>query len=118
MGKRLADFIVLHHAIIIFTLIVGVPVAYCYTPFWAWIELVLVSGVMLSWPIFGGCPLTALENWLRAKSHPQGVYEGPCISHYTRKFFKVEVPAWVINVAGVLILAVSVWTLVFRRGST
>ena len=36
---------------------------------------------LASWPLFGGCPLTNLENRLRVREG-KGPYQGSCMVHY------------------------------------
>lgn len=63
--------------------------------------------VLQSW-LGATCPLTHLENWLRAKAHT-GTYAASFIEHWIQRILFYEAPAWAFAVAytlfGLLVMA-------------
>ena len=57
---------------------------------------------LLPWP----CPLTLLENWLKAKADVQPYQEG-FLLHYLDKLVYPDISATVLTVAGVLVCALN-----------
>lgn len=55
------------------------------------------------------CPLTYLEQWLRAKAGPAPAYGGSFIVHYLEKIIYVELPRDSILLCTVLLIGMQGW---------
>ncbi|MDP8214193.1 MAG: DUF2784 domain-containing protein [Candidatus Euphemobacter frigidus] len=76
----LAHIVVFLHLIFVLSVPLG-GLLVLWRRWWAWIHLpIFIWGVLIS---FGGwiCPLTPLENWLRARGGMEG-YQGGFIENY------------------------------------
>lgn len=75
--------------------------------------LLVMAAVMcltlVSWRIFGGCPLTRWENRLRQTCDPTGCYSGPCVNHYAKRLFRLNLPRWTVHALVVGSLAASLF---------
>ena len=94
--KRVADAIVVIHAVIIIASLIGLLLVSCF-PNYAGYQAILSGAVLAGWSLFRGCPLTIWEQRLRAKHDQAGLYSGPCISHYARKHLGIRVSEWAIQ---------------------
>ena len=63
-----------------------------FLPFWGAFSVATLA----SWPIFGGCPLTKLENYFRAREG-KPVYSGQCIGHYLAEYAGIRVKGLTVN---------------------
>ena len=104
----LADAVVLVHlAFVIFVTVGGLLV-------WRWRRLAWVHLPALAWGVWiewwgAICPLTPLENWLRARSGEQ-MYEGDFIQHYVLPvLYPTELTRGVQIALGALALVINVF---------
>jgi hypothetical protein len=77
------------------------------------IHLVVLSTTICGQILFGGCPLTILENAFRRKYDPLKTYSGGFTIHYIQKHFGVEVSPWTISVIFIGIFIISMIILFF-----
>lgn len=78
--RRLADAVVVFHALVALFFLVGV-VAVKLQPWLALVHVPLVIWVCAAFVMGWTCPLTPLENRLRTMAGSQG-YEGSFVDHY------------------------------------
>lgn len=114
--RLLADALVLlHFGFILFVLLGGLLVLRWRRLMWFHLPC-FIWGVLIEW-VGWICPLTPWEQWLRSRGG-EAVYEGGFINHYIMPL--VYPPGltremqWFFG-AGVLILNVAIYVIVFRR---
>lgn len=103
-----ADGVVLLHLLWILFLILGA--------FWGrrnrLVKVMHVAGLcfaLLIQVVGWYCPFTYLEVWLRRRADPSEGYAGSFISHYVERIVYLDLPARVILVLTILLVAVSAW---------
>ncbi len=104
----LADSVVLLHFLWIVFLIFGALAGY----YLRWVKYLHLGSLVFSLLLQGFgwiCPLTILEVWLRQQQTPGGGYRGGFIQHYVEKIVYLDVPAWVILVGTLVVVAITVW---------
>lgn len=82
---------------------------------WRWAEVTFWTLVLAGWGLFlvwQDCPLTLLENTLRAKVNPDAVYNEGCISHYARRI-GINISDRLVNRSALVLLLVAVAGMVF-----
>jgi hypothetical protein len=112
----LADAVmVLHFSLVLFVLgmalavLVGGPAGWAWVrrPALRWLHLAAIGVVVAQAWLGLHCPLTVLENWLRAQARLAG-YEKSFIEHWVQHLLYYEAPAWVFVLAytafGLLVL--------------
>lgn len=85
----LANIVLTVHALLVLGFFVGSLLSLVgLLQRWRWAELTFWAIVLAGWALFllwQDCPLTLLENTLRAKVNPEATYNEGCISHYARR---------------------------------
>jgi hypothetical protein len=86
-------------------------------PWYGPVEVVLLTFTLVAQARSGKCPLTILENALRARCDPGKTYEGSFLRHYARKHLKVDIPAGMISAVlkAMLALSVIVWVFTYPK---
>jgi len=90
-----ANLIALVHGIWVLTVVSGPLISWRW-PRFRWVHLGMMVITILI--IISGnlCPLTTLENQLRAAAHPASTYSGSFIATYLDKIFGLPIhPAWI-----------------------
>jgi len=105
--KRITDLLVVLHFFCLFTPAAGLIIAIIW-PRYAEAQAIYCIIIPGLWGLWGGCPLTVIEQQLRLRHHPQGYYDGPFIPHYSKKWFGFTIPDYVTNTVMGCILAFSV----------
>lgn len=111
--RILADLVYWFHWFWIFLMIGGafLSIKYkWYRPYHA----VIMVGTIASQLIFLGCPLTTLENALRAHYDPNATYMGSFICYCLQKYLGIQLAPQYIILAMVLIILVSAFILLRR----
>ena len=112
----LADAVMaLHFAVVLFVLgvalavLVGGPAGWAWVrrPWLRWLHLAAIGVVVAQAWLGLHCPLTVLENWLRAQARLAG-YEKSFIEHWVQQLLYYDAPPWVFVLAysafGLLVL--------------
>jgi hypothetical protein len=104
--RFLADLVVLFHFAFVLLVVLGGLLVLRW-PRFAWVQIpVALWGVVIEWAGFI-CPLTPLENWLRARGGAAG-YSGGFVDHY---LLAVLYPAGLTRnqqlVLGVIVLVIN-----------
>jgi hypothetical protein len=105
--RLLADLVLtVHFAIVVFVvgalplIVVGNLRGWWFVNGW-WFRLAHLAAIVIvvaqAW-LGVVCPLTTLENWLRAQAG-QAVYESSFIEHWLTQLLFYEAPAWVFTAA-------------------
>jgi hypothetical protein len=81
LWKALADAVLFIHALWVLAIVFG-PLWCLRRPRWRGVHLGMMVLVLLFALVFGGCPLTGLENALWRKGEPSRMYPGGFIAHY------------------------------------
>ena len=116
MYSFLADVVMLFHFIFILFVILGA--LFCFR--WSWVMFLHVPTVLwAAWIQFKGgyCPLTPLENWLRAQ-HGDHRYETGFIEHYIGSLiYPGGIPASMHLYLGMMVLVINItaYTIIVRR---
>lgn len=79
-----------------------------FLPVWG----IISAGTFLSWPVFGGCPFTKLENrFLIREGKP--TYGGQCIGHYLALHTGIRLKGLTVNLilVGLMVLPLAVYFL-------
>lgn len=104
--KITARLLLTIHAIWVLAMFASLPLILKYQ--WAYIPAIFVAGAtLISWIIYGSCPLRTWENNLYAKYAPEKMYTDLFTQHYINKLFNVRIPTSVIRaVNGGMMVAV------------
>ena len=117
--RLLADVVLsIHFAIVVFVvgglvlIIVGNRYGWRFVNGW-WFRLAHLAaiGIVVAQAWFGiACPLTTLENWLRAQANDV-VYEASFIEHWVQRALYYDAPMWVFTLAYTLfgLCVVAAW---------
>ncbi|MCS6830583.1 MAG: DUF2784 family protein [Armatimonadota bacterium] len=85
----LANIVVMVHALFVLGFVVGTLLLFVgQLQRWRRLEITFWILMLAGWGLFvvlQDCPLTLLENTLRAKVNPGATYNEGCISHYARR---------------------------------
>jgi len=69
--------------------------------------------ILVSWYFYkGACPLTVWENNFR-KNEGRATYEGSCIDHYTKRWFRVTLPRHFSSAITLGVLVIPALTMFF-----
>lgn len=96
--KRFADLMAVFHFLWFAFAFAALPLAVFGEGIRPFVLLFLIVTVV-SWFIWGGCPLRIWENELRMKHDPRTTYEGSFFSHYFKKAFGIHIPTMAVTVA-------------------
>ncbi len=89
--EGLANFVTVFHATLIFCAFAGILISVRYKRFRP-IESIIIIGAIVVWSLYGGCPLTSLENWLRMHAgNPLPIADIGFIPFYFHKWFGLSV---------------------------
>ena len=100
-----ADAALAAHALWVLTYAFG-PLAGLRFRKWKFFQLGMMAFTLVLWPLWGGCPLTTLENALRRRAGG-AVYPGGFIAHYLEKIVYWDLPK------GTLAWAAALWFLLW-----
>jgi len=108
-----ARAVCLTHWIWIVVLLVGIPIQWVL-PRYGLIQIIALAGTLASLLWWKQCPLTLVENALRARSEAGGVYNGSFLRHRMKKV-GVHIPpgAIVATLTTMLMISVALWTITF-----
>ncbi len=116
--KILADLIIFTHLIWIIFMLAGFFITLYALAFkksflnWWKFRTLHLAGIfyVASLSVLGKyCPLTILENFLRAQANPQQVYQGSFIAHYLEKIVYPEIDPLLIKIPT---LSIAVFTII------
>jgi hypothetical protein len=97
--KYLADAVMIIHAALIFLILAGILVSIRYKRFRP-VESVGLLSAILIWSLYGGCPATYLENYLRILAeHPLPLAEVGFIPFYFAKWFSLPITDYQLTLA-------------------
>lgn len=103
-----ADVILVVHAILIIGVFVGILLSVIYKRFRP-IEASLLLIAIVVWSVYGGCPLTSLENYLRIQGgNPLPLMEIGFIPYYLKQWFNLQMSGQAITVATYVVALVFV----------
>lgn len=106
--KHLPCVVVAFHAYWLKIVVLGAPTI-IFFPELRVCHLAMVLITLLSWIIWGTCPLTMLEKNLRTKyCSGKGLYTGSFTSHYSRKYLRFTISDSVVQITMTVVLFVSV----------
>lgn len=104
----LADLVVVLHLLwivfLIFGALLGRRVAWV-----KWLHLGALTYSLAMQAFSWICPLTLIEVWLRRAQDPDAAYVGGFIGHYAQHLVYAPVPAALLFLGTLLVVAVSVW---------
>ncbi len=106
--RVLADIVVVVHLLWILFLVAGAYWGVRYRP----VMMIHGAGLVFAMVsmVFGWyCPLTHLEFWLMEKARPSLTYHGSFIAYYAKKLVYIDVPAFIIFVLTLVLIAVNGW---------
>ena len=114
--RLMADAVVVFHfAIVLFVLAGGLLVL--WRRWMAWVHLPIIAWVIFAELFQYLCPLTYLENWLRARGDGE-TYQGDFVAHYIMPVLYPEGLTPTMQILfGLLVLAInaSLYIIAFRR---
>lgn len=91
------------HASLIILVLIGILISVRYKKYRP-IESSLLLSAVIIWSIYGGCPLTYLENYLRVKSGESiPILKDGFISYYIEKIFSLNIPDKIIVITTYLV---------------
>ncbi len=113
-GWRLgADVALALHALWVLTYVFG-PLAALKVPKWRLPQLAMMAATLIIWPLWGGCPLTTLEN-LMHRHAGEAAYPGGFIAFYLEKIVYWDLPKGLL--AGAAALWLLLWAGVYAKSS-
>jgi hypothetical protein len=96
---NLANIVMVLHVVLILSVFVGIAISIRYKRFRPIESFILLSAILI-WSLYGGCPLTYLENYLRVYSgYPIPILEAGFIPYYFDKWFNFHITAYQLTVA-------------------
>lgn len=109
--ESLADLVMVIHTVLVLGVFIGIIVSVRYKRFRPIESFVLLSAIVI-WSLYGGCPLTYLENYLRISAgSPLPLAEIGFIPFYINKWFSFSITGSQLTVAtytvGILFLFTS-----------
>ena len=111
----LANLVVVVHALLVLGFVVGVGLIWAgWLPHRRRLEIAFWLLMALGWGFFliwRDCPLTLLENFLRAQVDPASTYATGCITHYLTQLGIPITDRWVNRAGLILLLLAMVGTL-------
>ncbi len=107
--RKLANATACFHWIWLALTAISLPLVFVLN-WWLIIWVFMLITTVVSQFLWLGCPLTLLENKLRAKYDPSTTYERPFISNYLYKRFGIEIS---ITIIVVQLTVVAIITTVF-----
>lgn len=97
--KLKADVVAIIHFLWLMLMIAGLPIMLVWEPYkYAAVSLMIIT--VVSWVVWGDCPLYIFEMRLRNKVDVGGMYRGSFMSHYLHKFFGLDIPTQTFTVLG------------------
>ena len=97
-GRFLADAVALTHGVWVLLNIAGPLVSWRW-PTFRFVHISMMAVTILIMISGQYCPLTTLEQDLRAVFEPRGSYDGGFIANYVSKTIHVEMAPWTIFIA-------------------
>lgn len=111
----LANLVVLVHALLVIGFLVGVILIWAGRLHrWRQLEIAFWVLMGLGWGFFliwRDCPLTLMENYLRAQAEPSSTYATGCISYYLTRMGISMTDYWVNRIGLVLLMLAVVGSL-------
>jgi len=105
--RLLANATFWFHMLWVAILLAGLPLSAFY-PWYRPIHGIVVLTTVASQIIWLGCPLTMIECAFRAKYDPSTSFTGSFVTYYLKKWFNVTVPAKVVVIQLLVMLALSI----------
>jgi len=97
--EYLADTVMVLHTILILGVLIGILASARFKRFRPLEAIILLLAIVV-WSLYGGCPLTFLENSLRISAgHPLPLSEVGFIPFYFKYFFNLSITSYQLTVA-------------------
>ncbi len=97
--ETLADIVMFIHAAMVIAVFLGILVSVRYKKFRP-VESAILLTLIIIWSLYGGCPLTSLENYLRIQAeNPIPLMEVGFIPFYLIKWLKIPMTNAQITIA-------------------
>ncbi len=105
MYLALANAVTVIHAVLIISVFVGIGLGITIKRFRP-VEAFILLFTVIVWSLYGGCPLTYLENYLRLRaSHPIPLVQTGFISYYSNRWFGLNFSDRNISIATYTVVA-------------
>jgi len=112
--RILADIVCCFHAFWAILILSGIFVAMRWRWYMPYHCIALIS-TAVSQVLFLGCPLTALENSLRASYDPKAVHTGSFTCYCLERYFGYKIQPEIVTLVLLIIITLSVLVVYFRR---
>lgn len=97
--ETLANIVMAFHAILIFSVLIGILISVRYKKFRPLESAFLLCAVLI-WSLYGGCPLTFLESFLRSSAgYPLPLLEVGFIPYYLNSWFNLSITIYQLTIA-------------------